>query len=371
MNWLPFIAILSLPMISFGQGSILDNPQLIQKITLSLEYVYNLEYDHGDSCIAVIENDLGKDHPVVNIIKAIQIFWKARPLAEGTSDYDDYVRYLTETLEHAELLMEDPGLEVEAIFYSLASSSMLAELYSEDGASLKVIKQSRIAYHFLKMGFDLTDKYPDFHFTNGIYKYYREKYPELRPYYKSFLWFFPRGDKEKGIEDLKQCAKAGIFTKQMAYLYLFHIYLRYENNGNMALPYADSLYTKYPQNNRFKTIYTESLIACRLYALAEPLARELADEPRLFFSVPGFTFRGMIAEGNGEIDEANIHYLKALELVEKMEKSEAHIVSIIYAGLARIAIAENDEEEARKQYKMALKHDPYVSVSDEAKAYLD
>ncbi|MFC2124633.1 hypothetical protein ACFLU5_07455, partial [Bacteroidota bacterium] len=295
----------------------------------------------------------------------------ARPIAEGTKDYDIYVHYLTETLNFAETMMEEPDLEDEAIFYSLASAGMLAELYTEEGVSLKVLGQAKKAYHFLKMGFDRTDDFPDFYFSNGLYNYYREKYPELRPFYKSFLWLFPEGDKERGIENLKVCLNEGIFTQQMAYLYLFHIYLRYENNSNLALPFAESLYTHYPQNKRFKTIYTESLIADGQYTLAEPLAMELAEEERLFFTVPGYTFQGLITEGRKEYDNAKVNYLHALELSKKMDKSEDHIVSTIYAGLARIAIAENNEDEARRNYQLALKHDPYVPVWDEANAYLD
>ena len=97
MRWLPIIVFFAIPMPAFGQRPLLENPQLLKKINKSLEYVYNLNYDKGDSCIAVIENDLGRDHPVINLIKAFQVFWKARPIAEGTKDYDIYVHYLTET----------------------------------------------------------------------------------------------------------------------------------------------------------------------------------------------------------------------------------------------------------------------------------
>ena len=121
-------------------------------------------------------------------------------------------------------MIEDPDLEDEAIFYSLASAGMLAELYTEEGVSMKVLKQAMKAYHYLKMGFTRTDAFPDFHYSNGLYDYYREKYPEIRPFYKSFVWLFPEGNKERGIENLKTCMNEGIFTKQMAILYLFHIY---------------------------------------------------------------------------------------------------------------------------------------------------
>ena len=193
------------------------------------------------------------------------------------------------------------------------------------------------------MGFDRTDEFPDFYFSNGLYYYYREKYPELRPFYKSFLWLFPSGNKEKGIEDLKMCTHEGIFSSEMAHLYLFHIYLRYENNGRYALSYAKNLYTQYPQNTRFKTIYAESLIAEQQYALAEPLAQELAQETRLFFSVPGFTFKGMIAEGRGDLEFAKMDYLKALELSHKMGKKFKHKTFCEKSGEQILAGAERQK----------------------------
>jgi len=371
MKWFVFISFLSFLTPCFGQVPLLQDTLLINRINHSLEYIYNLEYEKGDSCIAVFESELGERHSMVNLIRAFQIYWRSRPIAQGSKEHDDYILYLNNTIDYAELMMENPELEDEAIFYSLAGAGMLAELYSEEGEGIKVMGQANKAYGYLKKGFERTDSYPDFYFSNGLYNYYREKYPELHPFYKSFLWIFPNGDKAKGIDNLKSCIKDGIFARQMAYLYLFHIYLRYENNGELALPYAEFLFTAYPQNNRFKTVYTESLIAVGQYKMAEPLADELARENRLFFSVPGFLFKGMAAEGLGEISLAKVHYNKALKLSKTMKKSEAHIVSTIYAGLARVSIAENNRDEAEKNYKLALKHDPYTPVFDEAHTYLD
>ena len=106
------------------RSNICENKPLINKITTSLEFIYNLDYSRSDSCIAIVENELGTDHSVVNILKAFQIFWRARPLAEGTDDYNEYVKYLSNTLEHAKILMDNPETRDEAIFYSLASSGI-------------------------------------------------------------------------------------------------------------------------------------------------------------------------------------------------------------------------------------------------------
>ena len=356
---------------SFGQTPLLENHQLVNQITGSLEYIYNLENEKSDSCIMYLESKLGSDHPGISLIKAIQIYWRSRPLARGNTEYDSFVGHLTTAFNHAEEIIDIRGNADEAVFYCLAASALLAELYSEEGVSLKVVNEAARAYRYLKLGFEKSENFPDFLLSNGIYKYYREKYPELRPFYNSFLWLFPTGSMTEGIEDLKNAESEGIFTRQMASFYLFHIYLRYENDASKALPFAEKLFFKYPKNNQFKISYAESLIATKRYSMAEPYVDELVNEKCFVFSVPGYLFKGMIFEGYENYTDAKKYYETALALSLKMDKSEAHFVSMIYAGLARIAIHEGDHDKAGKLYRTALNQDPYVPVMEEARNYLN
>ena len=90
-------------------------------------------------------------------------------------------------------------------------------------------------YSFMKKGFDLTEEYREFNFPVGMYNYYREKYPELHPVYKPFMFFFRNGDVSKGLRQLERSVKENVFTKPEAGMFLVHIYLYYENNPAAAL----------------------------------------------------------------------------------------------------------------------------------------
>ena len=83
-----FSLILTLVLLpAIGQRPWLQNPELIDEINATLEYVYNLEYEKGDSCISILENEIGANHPGITLIKAFQIHWKARPMRGFASEF--------------------------------------------------------------------------------------------------------------------------------------------------------------------------------------------------------------------------------------------------------------------------------------------
>jgi hypothetical protein len=53
-----------------------------------------------------------------------------------------------------------------------------------------------------------------------------------------------------------------------------------------------------------------------------------------------------------------------------MGRDDLHYLSLIYTGMARLAIDQEKNEKARKYYKLALKTDPYVPVRSEAEHFL-
>lgn len=353
-----------------GQERILDNQNLIDKINHALDLIYNFEFDQADAEIQLLEEKLG-NHPTNHFLRSMIIYWRDRPFKVDTGSYVIYQQELETAIELAAPFLEDPELEEEGEFYILAGYGLLTDFYNEAGYRMKAVGSAKKAYGSLKKGFKLKDEFPDFYFSSGVYNYYREKFPELHPFYKAFLWLFVSGDTELGLEQLKVASEKGIFTQREALIYLFHLYLRYENNPEEAIQYSRILNRRFPGNDKFKCLHLEALLYNNDDNVPDNLINSLIDHEKIFYRMVGNLFKGLIAVQNGQIRKARSSLDKALVLYEEMDREYDHYLSLIHTGMARINDRKGDYQAAARMYKEALKNDPYMPVKTEAEDYLE
>ena len=353
-----------------AQIPLLQNQEVVDGIKITLDQIYNFQFEEAEERIENQEHHQGI-HPANFLVRALLIYWRDRPFVPGSETYLQYEAHLNQAIELSEKFIKQEELHVEGMFYSMAGNALLAELYSENGVGLKVINTAKKAYKYLKIGKDRMGEFSDFYFSTGLYNYYRERYPDLYPFYKSFMWLFMSGDMTLGIEQLKTSESEGIFTRVESTIYLYHIYLRYENNPDKAYPYARSLVTRYPGNLRFISLLVEVLVGLNQLDRAEQLLDSLNQAQRLIFKMTVVMFKGIICEKRGQLEEASRLLEESLGMHAGLKNSNFHYLSMIYATQARVADKRNDYEMARDLYKKALKSEPYVPVKEEALNYLN
>ena len=354
---------------SVSQELILEDSILINRMNRTIDLIYNFEFDIAYLEIDTLESQLG-DHPANHILRSMILYWKDRPFKEDSDPYIEYQKELETAIELATPLQENEDLHEEGEFYVLAGYGLLTDLYNGVGHKMKAIGSAKKAYSSLKEGFKLQEEFPDFYFSSGVYNYYREKFPELHPFYKAFMWVFVNGDMELGLEQLKLAAEEGVFTQREALIYLFHIYLRYENKPDLALPYSEILVERFPGNTRFKCLFIESLIYNNSDSISKDMLDSLIQHDDIFYQLAGNLFSGLMSEKQEKFEAAKYYLRIALEKYEEMGRDDGHYLSLIYTGMARLAIDQDDNDTARKYYKLALKTDPYVPVRSEAEGFL-
>jgi len=354
---------------SVSQEFILEDSMLIDRISRTLDLIYNFEFDNACQEIDTLENQLG-DHPANHLLRSMILYWRDRPFKEDTNPYLEYQKELETAIELAVPFQENENLREEGEFYIMAGYGLLADFYNSVGHRMKAVGSAKKAYNSLKLGFALKEKFPDFYFSSGVYNYYREKFPELHPFYKTFLWVFMNGDIDLGLEQIKVATEAGVFMQREAFIYLFHIYLRYENKPDLALPYTQILVDRFPGNYRFKCLYIESMIYNNNDSISKDLLDSLINHNDIYYQLAGNMFSGLISEQLDKIEAARYYLRIALEKYEEMGRNDGHYLSLIYMGMARIALDQDDDENARKYYKLALRTDPYVPVKIEAEKFL-
>jgi tetratricopeptide (TPR) repeat protein len=352
-----------------AQEFILNNEHLVHKINQTLDLIYNFEFEEAYGKIDSMEDNLGR-HPVIHFLKSMVLYWRDRPFKIDSEPYLEYQKELETAIELAIPFQDDEKLREEGEFYILAGYGLLTDLYNEVGYRMKAIGSAKKAYNSLKEGFELKEVFPDFYFSSGVYNYYREKYPELRPFYKTFMWVFMSGDMDLGLEQLKIAAEKGVFTQREALIYLFHLYLRYENNPAIALPYTRILIDRFPGNYRFKCLHIEAMVYNRCDSIPHEMIQSLIQHEDVLFQLAGNLFLGLMMEQDNDIKQSQFYLETAQELYETMDREYDHYHSLIYTGMARLALKKNELDDAKKYYKKALKSNPYVPVMEEANRFL-
>jgi hypothetical protein len=363
---------LTLLLILIGQpskGQFL-NDTLSQKIvTAGLDKLYNMEFDKAEKIWQpVYQKYVG--HPLSYLLKATLLQWKFIPVENNERVFKEYLEHLEHCKETAYGMLKSGHIEEEANFYLLSAHGNISRAYSEKKDYLKAGLEAKKAYGFLKAGFDLYPLNPDFLLTNGLYRYYRVQYPETHPQIKPLIYFFLEGDRNQGLEDLRQATKKSLFTKTEAVFFLAGICLKYENKNLEALKLTRGLNLNFPKNPDFLLRYIESLLINGEYLMAEVKNQELQNYTGVDYLLASLVFAGDIELSKNDLNLAEIKYKKAIAF-----KGEGRYVddfkSMAYLSLGQISLKRNNLNTAKVYFKESLNIAEYNRVINSAKKALE
>lgn len=354
----------------YCQYKILEDKVVTEKVQQAIDSIYNLNFDAADVIIADLEKKLG-DYPGIFLLKAFYVNWKYRPIKKGQESYELFESYLNTGIEKSENILASNKNDVEAIFYLMACHAYLAELYVNNGQNFKALGEAQSAYKYIKIGFDYVEENPEFYFSSGIFNYYREKYPEENPFYKSFIWFFRGGDKEEGLNMLKKGSLNAVFTKAECLTYLFHINLRYEDKPLNAIYYSRLLKEIYPNNLHYISNYIENSIRLEAFDELHPDIELLLASEKDYYQYIGKIFYGIfLGKNGGSLNEALEQLKIADKLGDQKEIRVPHYDSILFLEMGKIHKKLGNEDLAKNYFKKSVKSAEYIAYRKDAEEML-
>lgn len=336
-----------------------------------LDKTYNFEFEEAENFFKQVKNKYPQN-PAYNFLMAVNTFWKILYLNKYKEQSDLYVFYLDAALKQTEKLFEKDPHSIEGSFFSMVIYSSFTLYHSRNKNNFKTLNTAKVTYDYMKKGFKLVEKFPDFYFSSGIYDFYVVQYPETNPFFKPFMWFFASGDKQRGIKELELASKQSVFMKTEATGYLANILLKYESKPHLALIHTEKLATKYPNNYFFLARHTEALVATGNYEEAEKHILTLYNSGQKFFEMTSCIFGAEVYEKyRQKLDAAKTFYQKAIQLATQVDVPTKDYLSFAYCGLARIADKQGNKKLAIENYELALKVAEYNSIKKEAHHYLN
>jgi hypothetical protein len=276
------------------KAQMLQNHSTVELIKKGIDHIYNLEFDSAEEILNKLNSDY-PGHPATFMFKGLMIYWQNYPLTPLLPVYKGFEYQLHTCMlvcESQKGWMDDP----EKLLLDLCARGLLMLFYSENDMSGEIYPMAGLTYKCIRKSFQFTSVYADFNYFTGLYNYYREAYPEHHPVYKAIAFLFPQGDKEKGLEELRNAAENSIFLKAESYSILSWICMHYENNYRDALFYSRTLFEKYSSNLTFRGEYLKNLLLLRNYDEAEKIIQSAEVTNNAYFLGQMDIFKGLIRE---------------------------------------------------------------------------
>ncbi|MDX1640927.1 MAG: tetratricopeptide repeat protein [Balneolaceae bacterium] len=301
------------------------------------------------------------EHPLWMLWDGMELWWK---VLEDLDDHSHDRRFISmmqrADYEAGKILRSEPG-HPDALIIRAVANGYIARLHSNREDWLTSVRVGRQSYQAYQELMEAAPDLPDNHFAEGMKLYYSAYIPEAYPVVKAVSWFFPEGDRTKGIETLEYAAKNSVFARPESNYFLATILLNYEKDFDGAKEKFQGLIQSYPNNSYYRRMYLRTLAQLDEYQEILAFATETLeywdernrpDNAVLEMEAQFWVGRAYYYLGDRE---AALPYLKrAVEVGEKLVNSEdrdLYVLAAYFTGRSYDVLDNNNE--ARKYYKIA------------------
>jgi tetratricopeptide (TPR) repeat protein len=344
--------------------------------TQAVNDMYNFKFAQAEQQFRYIKR-LHPNHPLPYFLLGLSEWWKLVPNIEDEQYDVKLLAYMDTAIYLSQKMYDADEKNIEAAFFLAAGHGFQGRLYSERKQWRKATLAGKNALKYLDKSKGFEELSPEFLFGDALYNYYAQWIPENYPMLKPILLFFPKGNKELGINQLREVSNNAFYTRTEAQYFLMRIYSE-ENQPEKAYQLSKYLYTTFPDNAYFERYFARTAYAQGRIDETELVSLSILR--KLDNHMPGYEatsgryasyFLAYIASNEGDTEKAKSFYKKAVVYSEQAKAYESGYYLSSLTALGRIYNRENNYEEAEKYYNVVLnraekKSDPYK----EAKEYL-
>lgn len=357
-----------------------DTAKFDSLINAGISQIYNIKFEEAEEIFTQVEN-LYPKHPAGKFFKAMIIWWKI-VLDQNNDEYDDlFEDKLEEVIDFCDDILDEDENNVDALFFKGGALGFRGRLYSIRKNWFDAALDGKDALPLVYEAFKIDSTNEDVKLGFGIYNYYAEAIPEKYPFIKPAMIFFPSGDKDKGIQQLKTAAEKSKYAAIESKFFLLNLYYQFENNYNEALKYGEELHSLFPDNPIFEKYLGRIFIKKNDYQNACVYFSDILSKGER--GMPGYNL-SLMREANyylgvdylrkSEIESARISFEECYELSkildeDKDEESGFQVNAVLY--LAKIASQTGNEELAKHHYNALLEIRDYNGSHKKAEKYLD
>lgn len=343
---------------------------LISDITMQIEInqalsdLYNFKFHKAEQQFRWFKQKY-KWHPLPYFLLGLSEWWKIMPNTKATTYDEKFMAYMDSTIMIAEnLYKKHPEYKIESAFFLAAAHGFKGRLYSDEERKSwrKAAVEGKSALNYMEVCREMDHLSPELLFGDALYNYFSVWVPENYPALKPLLWFFRKGDKKLGLQQLREVSYNAFYTRTEAMVWLMRISNSYENDQVRAFQIAEYLYTTYPDNPYFHRYYARMLYARGQYVLLEKHAKQILE--RIDSAQVGYEatsgryaafFLGQMYEFQRKLDESKKYYELAVKFAEEVGATESGYYLFSLIALGEINEKQGNKAEAKRYFKEVKK----------------
>lgn len=333
-----------------------------EQILLGINYVYHLKFDSSNAIFESLIKQNPKD-PTGYFFIAMQEWWRINLNREDESKDENYFKKVDECVKVCEERIDENENDDWAILLKGGVIGYRGFLYSLRSSWFKAANDGREGLSLIQRSYELNPSNKDAVFGVGLYNYAADYVFESYPFLKTLMFFFPKGDKQLGLQQLRDCAQNAKFSRIEAMWVLAHIHLNYEKNYSEAVRYADTLHKLFPENPVFSKYLGRCYAGMNRWTESRVLWTDVLQ--KVDSNKPGYDNRYMRRETSyylgltnfrfNNLDEAIKNYETALSLSRELDEGSESAFQVFSAlGLGMIYDLKGDRGEAIRYYDMVL-----------------
>jgi len=370
--------------VSFAQENnnyLLDDVQIQVESTEAVDSMYNFNFKEAEKQFGWIIQ-AHPQHPLGYFLMSLSNWWKLLP-EDHIRDYDEKLfYYLDKTIDIAKKMYKEDKSNEEMDFFLAATYGLKARIYSDRDQYRKAGSAASSALKYLELGAERSTLSPEFLFGEGLYNYFRVWIPENKKFLKPIMFFFRKGDKTLGIKQLEEASYEAFYTRTEAMTFMMKIYGEFEGNETKkAIEKANYLHKQYPNNPYFQTHYAKYCFKGGKLKECLDLSKDILEKHTLKKQGYGAQnaryasyYAGYINYIYKNKEEAYQHFTNCVQHSEVLHFEERGYYHKSLGYLAKIALEENKEEEAKGYYEKIKeygdkKSNDYEAAKDFLKKY--
>jgi tetratricopeptide (TPR) repeat protein len=355
-----------------------QNDNVDSVITRGIDQIYSIRFEDAERTFRNLISDY-PNNPAGRFFLAMVDWWRILLDLDDESRDDIFFEKLEDVINQCDVMLDSNPDDVDALFFKGGAIGFRGRLHAIRESWLKAADDGREALPIVRHAAKLDPNNKDIQLGFGVYDYYAGVIPDEFPMVKPLMIFFPEGDRQRGIQELKETAQSGKYAKIEARYFLMMLYDQYEKNAFAADEYATMLVNDYPNNPVFQRWKGR-------------LAVKEGDQGG-YFAIFSDVYTKVVRRMPGYYDKAEreasyyigLYYrtisvadsaLKYFEICERVSKrtdrnepSGYQINAILYAGMMNDALGRRDQ--ALSYYRRVLDMKEFGSSREYAKTYIE
>jgi tetratricopeptide (TPR) repeat protein len=336
--------------------SLLADPFIQMEATQAINDMYNFKFERSMSHFNYLKRTHGW-HPLPYFLMGLNYWWRILPNFNNEQYDATFYAYMDTSRYLAERLYKEYD-KIEGAFMLAATYAFVGRLHSERHDWTKAARAGKNALNYLEECKGYGSLSPELLFGDALFNYYAEWVPENYPFLKPIMTIFPDGDKELGIQQLKEVARNAFYTRTEAQYYLMRISYYEENDIEGSLQLSGYLHKTFPDNAYFHRFYTRLLYQSGDYDRALKESKSILN--RIDSAFAGYEYNsgryasffiGHINEIKRDYPVAKKYFELAMEYGEAAEATDMGYYVYAVLHLGRIAEKEEDKKAAIAYYK--------------------